>query len=81
MDQATIYRIVNKYAANIKDKHITPHKLRATYGTHLYNETKDVYFVQNCMGHSSPKTTETYIRGIKNTTKAASDIMKKITIL
>lgn len=80
MDQASIYRIVNKYASNIKGKHITPHKLRATYGTQLYDATKDIYFVQECMKHSNPKTTELYIRGIKNHTKKASDIMKNITI-
>ena len=35
--------------------------------------------VQECMGHSSPKTTELYIRGKKNeNAKAASEIMKKI---
>lgn len=80
MDQASIYRVVNKYASNIKEKHITPHKLRATYGTQLYNATKDIYFVQECMKHSNPKTTELYIRGHKNQTKKASDIMQSITI-
>lgn len=80
MDQVSIYKVVNKYAEKIKGKHITPHKLRATYGTHLYDETKDIYFVQGCMKHSNPKTTELYIRGNKNQTKKASDIMKNLTI-
>lgn len=80
MDQASIYRIVKKYASNIKGKHITPHKLRATYGTQLYDATKDIYFVQECMKHADPKTTELYIRGNGNQTKKASDIMKNITI-
>lgn len=78
IDQRSVYRIVNKYAENIQGKHITPHKLRATYGTQLYNATGDIYFVQQCMHHSNPKTTETYIRGIKNTSKTASDIMTKL---
>ena len=80
MDQGSIYKIVNKYASNINGKHITPHKLRATYGTQLYNATKDIYFVQECMKHSNPKTTELYIRGNRNQTKEASDIMKNITM-
>lgn len=80
MDQASIYRIVNKYAQNIKGKHITPHKLRATYGTQLYDATGDIYFVQECMGHNNPKTTELYIRGNNNQTKKASEIMKNLTI-
>ena len=80
MDQGSIYNVVKKYAAGIKGKHITPHKLRATYGTQLYDATKDIYFVQSCMKHSNPKTTELYIRGTTNQTKAASDIMKSLTI-
>ena len=79
MDQTSISKVVNKYAKVINGKNITPHKLRATYGTQLYQKTKDVYFVQSCMGHSSPKTTELYIRGQKETTrKEASEIISKI---
>lgn len=67
--------LVKKYAVDINGKHITPHKLRATYGTQLYEATNDIYFVQKAMGHSSPVTTERYIRGQKNVTAQASDIM------
>ena len=70
--------IVNKYGQTIKGKNITPHKLRATYGTQLYEATHDLYFVQGSMGHANPKTSELYIRGQKqNITKKASDIMQK----
>ena len=78
MDQTSISNVVKKYSRDIKDKHITPHKLRATYGTQLYNETGDIYFVQDCMGHSNPKTTELYVRGKKHNTKKAMDIMSKM---
>ena len=80
MDQRSIDRVVSKYAQDIEGKHITPHKLRATYGTQLYASTNDLYFVQSCMGHSNPKTTELYIRGQKDSSrKTASDIMSKLT--
>lgn len=75
MSQAAIYKLVKKYGENIEGKNITPHKLRATYGTQLYNATKDIYFVQECMSHASPTTTERYIRGQKNKTEEASAIM------
>ena len=55
--------IIHSYARNINGKNITPHKLRATYGTQVYEATKDIYLTQQCMGHSSPKTTELYVRG------------------
>lgn len=72
----TIYNIIKEYGKVIQGKNIAPHKLRSTYGTQLYDKTHDVYFVQQCMGHSNPKTTEMYIRGQKqNTSKRAADIM------
>lgn len=79
MDQSSISRVVKKYSCQIDNKNITPHKLRATYGTQLLKETNNIYFVQECMGHTNPKTTELYIRGEKNDNrKKASDIMSRI---
>lgn len=78
IDSTTLKNIIQKYACDINGKNITPHKLRATYGTQLYNKTGDIYFVQQCMGHSNPKTTELYVREKKQNTKRASDIMSKM---
>lgn len=70
---------VNKYAGCIKGKKISPHKLRATYGTMIYRQTKDIRFTQMAMNHSSSQTTELYIRGDeKANKKQAADIMSKI---
>lgn len=78
MDQSSIYRVVQKFAENIPDKNITPHKLRATYGSCIFNETKNLYLTQKCMGHSNPKTTEIYIRGQEDATKETGlQIMSK----
>ena len=80
MCQKSISRVVSKYAANIKGKNISPHKLRATYGTQLLEATGNIYFVQQCMGHANPSTTELYIRGQKNDNESkASDIMSRLT--
>lgn len=78
MDIVTVYKLVKKYAKDINGKNITPHKLRATYGTQLYNKTGDIYFVQQCMGHNDPHTTELYVRDKKENTKRASEIMDSI---
>lgn len=80
MEPLSIYNVVHKYSNNIARKNITPHKLRATYGTQLYKETGDIYFVQDCMGHSNPKTTELYVRGENHTSKRASDIMGRMLV-
>lgn len=76
----SISDVVNKYTACIKGKHISPHKLRATYGTQIYEATKDIYFTQQAMGHSNPSTTQIYVRGQKKEImNKTSDIMRKLT--
>lgn len=67
--------IVNKYAVNIKGKHITPHKLRATFGTQIQEKYHDIYFTQKVMHHSSPVTTELYVRGQNNNGIKAAEVM------
>lgn len=51
--------LVKKYAAVATPlKKITPHKLRSTYGTMLYHETKDIYLVADVLGHKDVNTTK-----------------------
>lgn len=71
--------IVCKYCSNITGKHITPHKLRATYGTMLYNKTHDIEFVRKQMNHSNVATTQRYIRGNEKTDRQkAASIMEDV---
>lgn len=56
-----IANIISKYAEKIEGKHITPHKLRATFGIQIQNKYHDLYLTQRAMHHSNPKTTEIYI--------------------
>lgn len=80
LDQSVIRKIVKKYSINIEGKNITPHKLRATFGTQVYKNTNDIYLTQMAMNHSSPKVTEMYIRGQSDKSKkVAADIMSKLT--
>ncbi|MDO4572164.1 MAG: tyrosine-type recombinase/integrase [Clostridia bacterium] len=51
--------LVKKYAAVAAPlKKITPHKLRSTYGTMLYQETGDIYLVADVLGHKDVNTTK-----------------------
>ena len=52
-----VENLVEKYASAVTIKHITPHKLRSTYGTALYRETGDIYLVADVLGHKDVNTT------------------------
>lgn len=57
--QRAVENLVKKYAlvaAPLKKK-ISPHKLRSTFGTSLYQETGDIYLVADVLGHADVNTT------------------------
>lgn len=54
------------YAAPLKPR-ISPHKLRSTYATNLYNNTGDIYLVADALGHSSVDTTRKHYAEISAT--------------
>ena len=54
-----VENLVKKYARQVTTtKKITPHKLRSTYGTALYQETGDIYLVADVLGHKDVNTTK-----------------------
>jgi len=61
MTTSAIERVIGKYTAScIEGKHITPHKLRATCGTNVYQATKDIYLVSKVLGHKNTAPTKRY---------------------
>ena len=59
MNVKAIENLVSDNAKQITTlKHITPHKLRSTYGTSLYRETGDIYLVAEVLGHNDVNTTK-----------------------
>ncbi len=50
-------------------KHITPHKLRSTYGTNLYRETGDIYLVAEVLGHNDVNTTRKHYAALEEDRK------------
>ncbi len=61
----TVELLVKKYSKLVSPlKKITPHKLRSTYGTRLYNETNDIYVVADVLGHRDVNTTKKHYAAI-----------------
>ena len=72
-----VENLVKKYARHVTTtKKITPHKLRSTYGTSLYQETGDIYLVAEVLGHSDVNTTRAHYAAMDDARrrKAASAV-------
>ncbi|PHV70741.1 integrase [Sporanaerobium hydrogeniformans] len=74
----SIQLLVKKYSALVTTiKKITPHKLRATFGTQLYQETGDIYLVADVLGHKDVNTTKKHYAQMDDTRKRhAASIIK-----
>lgn len=73
MSVRAVEKMVEKYAG-ITDtlKHITPHKLRSTYGTQLYRQTNDIYLVADILGHKDVNTTKKHYATVDQDKKRAA---------
>lgn len=57
--------LVKKFAIQASPlKKISPHKLRSTFGTNLYKQTKDIYIVADILGHKDVNTTKKHYAAI-----------------
>ena len=60
-----VENLVKKFAKESAPlKKISPHKLRSTFGTNLYRETKDIYIVADVLGHKDVNTTKRHYAAI-----------------
>ncbi len=60
-----VENLVKKYTGVVNPlKSVSPHKLRSTYGTALYRQTKDIYMVAEVLGHRDVNTTKKHYAAI-----------------
>ena len=65
--------LIKKYARMaVPLKHITPHKLRSTFASSLYQETGDIYLVGEILGHNDISTTKKSYAALSSQRKEAS---------
>ena len=59
--------MVKKYASQaLPGKKLSPHKMRSTYGTALYDETSDIRLVADVLGHEDVSTTARHYASMKD---------------
>ncbi|MDR3292904.1 MAG: tyrosine-type recombinase/integrase [Clostridiales bacterium] len=74
-----VENLVKKYSQIITPlKHITPHKLRSTYGTALYRETNDIYVVAEVLGHHDINTTKKHYAAMSDEVRRAAATKVKL---
>ncbi len=76
MSVRSIQRMVEKYGKSSGlSNPLSPHKLRRTYGTALYNKTGDIYMVADVLGHKDINTTAAHYAAIDEAHKRqAADV-------
>lgn len=60
------------------EKKVTPHKLRSTAASHIYNHTGDIYLTGNILGHSDVSITARYAKLDTSRERKAMDVMDKL---
>ncbi|MBQ3552966.1 MAG: tyrosine-type recombinase/integrase [Clostridia bacterium] len=78
MSVRSVELLVKKYASLAAPlKKISPHKLRSTFGTMLYEETGDIYLVAGVLGHKDVNTTRKHYAALDMEHKRkAADVIK-----
>lgn len=72
MDASSIEKMVAKYSADFKIR-VTPHKLRHTLATRLYDATKSQVLVSHQLGHANTQVTDLYTHIVNDEQKNALD--------
>ena len=70
----SVENVIKKYGDTIGE-HVTPHTLRRTFGTKLYNQTGDPYLTATALGHKNIQTTVEYYATMEESRK---DLIRKI---
>ncbi|MGV3050500.1 tyrosine recombinase XerS [Streptococcus hyovaginalis] len=72
IDASSVEKMVGKYSQDFKIR-VTPHKLRHTLATRLYDSTKSQVLVSHQLGHASTQVTDLYTHIVNDEQKNALD--------
>ena len=73
----SIERMIKKYA-DVVDKKVTPHVMRHSCATNLYEKTGDIYLCAKQLNHKNVSTTQRYAELSKDKQKQAANILDNL---
>lgn len=71
-------KLISKYAKNVTDKHVTPHVMRHSCATNLYEKTGDIYLCASQLNHKNVSTTQRYAEISKSRKMEATNILDNL---
>lgn len=78
MSNQAVADMLKKFSEGI-DKRITPHKMRSSCATNLYEQTGDIYLVADVLGHKNLANTRRYARISEERRIKAANILDNLT--
>lgn len=73
----SIHTMIKKYSS-VVNKNVTPHVMRHTCATHLYEQTGDIYLCANQLHHTNVSTTQRYAEMSVKKQRQATSILDKM---
>ena len=73
-----VQEMISKYSKHVTDKHVTPHVMRHSCATNLYEKTGDIYLCASQLHHRNVATTQRYAEISKSRKKEATNILDNL---
>lgn len=70
-----VAEMLKKYSKGVTDKHVTPHVMRHSCATNLYEATGDIYLCSKQLNHKNVSTTMRYAELSKEKQKKAANLL------
>lgn len=78
MTAQSVRDLVTKYASSVTNKHITPHKLRASAATNLAASGVSMQAIAKVLGHENIQTTRRYVEVLDTEHEHATNVLDNL---